>query len=238
LQVILVIAGSTWGLQRAHAETIGMFTGSWPMTSSEVAYKDKQAINDLFVSFESNFQNSFSFNGAISNYSEGGSGPCSIFDRICETWSGTLSGGSVAFVGSDGSVEYTFTGTITGGSFSGYYACSNEELSVCSDNNDASFSFTSRWTNGWVSEGTVNVKSCVIAGCGPFTGGTLSMTTTVGPEPSSMTLLCSGIVAVAIFLRRRTKRLSGQARQHLHTASFIRRRTETQPALSSYRTKT
>ena len=205
LLLIFVILGSTCGVQRAHAATVNMFTGTWRVDSPDAAYRDKQSISNLEGLF--GFQGRFSFNGSISNYSDGQ--VCPIPSTCMEVWSGTFSGGSVSWGGSTNqSVEYLFTGTITDGSFSGDAGCNSE--GECSNSNRATFSFTSTWTNGWRSDGTLLVDSCTaFLSClsAPGSIGSLSITT-MTPEPGSMTLLGSGILAVAVFLRRRVRNSS------------------------------
>ena len=209
----LVILGSTWGVGRAHADTIGMFTGSWSLeTAYDSASRQDQSIHGLDGS-GSTGQQRLSFDGSISDYSS--SGTCAPDFRLCtETWSGVFSGGTVSFDGyapQAGGVYYSFTGTILGGSFSGLFDC--DYGGECLWANEAMFSFISTSTsvmtplgqllNGWSSQGTFSVESTL----GPTSIGTLTMTTTSVPEPGSMTLLGAGIGAVATLRRRRRSRV-------------------------------
>ena len=127
---VFAILGNTWGVGRAHADTIGMFTGSWYVdTENDSASRQDQSIHGL-VGFGSTGEVHLSFDGSISDYSS--SGTCAPDFRLCtETWSGVFSGGTVSFDGytpQAGGVYYSFTGTILGGSFSGLFDCTTEGI--------------------------------------------------------------------------------------------------------------
>ena len=123
------------------------------------------------------------------------------FETICTyQWSGTFTGGSVSIVASSQDnngqwVDHESTGTITGGGYSGNGTCFTDF--PCSVSLEETVGFTSTWTNGWRSDGTLDLGSV-----GDPLNGTLNMTT-VTPEPGSMMLVGLGIAAIATFIRRR-----------------------------------
>jgi hypothetical protein len=215
---VLVILGSTAGVRPAHADIVGLFTGSWYMQSNsgDLAAGDDQSIDRLFSlpGAVSGFDGFFWYTGSISNYSHLGAG-CSWIGAPCtESWSGEFSGGTVTFgsIRPDPLGEYEFTGVITGGSFHGEIFCAPDD---CLGSNEATFSFVSTWTryfsfasgellNAWSSRGTMNATSACLGTCGGYTYGPLTMTTSTVPEPGSMALLGAGIGAFAV--RQRQKR--------------------------------
>jgi hypothetical protein len=194
--LFFAILGSICGVQRAQADEVPLFSGAWQVDSNSVAFKSDQSIDGLMAQFGS-IPGSFSFNASISDYSNDlGCTPPNFIDGCVENWSGTYSGGAVSLIAGD-SGAYMFTGAITSGSFSGIEVC--DSFMGCNLENRAAFDFTSTWTNGWSSDGSLIVDS-VAANRG--SKGILSMRT-VTPEPSNMILVPSGIIIVAVFLRRR-----------------------------------
>jgi PEP-CTERM motif-containing protein len=216
---VFAILGSTWGVGRAHAGTIGLFTGSWQLESPDGTGFQDQTVFSLQGPISSTVFARVDFIGSISGYSEQGSG-CDKFGAPClVTWSGILSGGTVSFdacCSQTGPINYSFTGQITGGSFGGEMFCDFDE---CVGENRGMFSFISTATsfvlppggpevlNAWSSQGTFSYRGCV-GQCGPDTFGTLTMTTVTTPEPGSVTLLGAGMAAVATLRRRRRSRVA------------------------------
>jgi hypothetical protein len=206
----LAILGSAWGPPRASAEIIDVFTGSWQLQSYIwTAWGQNQRIPSIEGPIDSTRTARFGFDGVVTDYSNQEEYP-TPWGGFQETWSGLLSGGTVSFVAYSWAMggEYSFAGTITGGSFAGQLVC-EEYIGDCLWENVATFSFISSGvsapgspdvpTRGWLSEGTFSVMST-----SGYSTGTLSMTTTAVPEPGSMMLLGAGIAVFAV--RGRTRR--------------------------------
>ena len=184
---------------RAQAQTIvPELTGTTTVFSFGFgAYQCSQSIEGLEGQFVSNLAVVLSFNGSTSNCAI--AQQCQYFPNtfVCtDQWSGTYSGGSVSLF-TVGVPDIHATGTINpGGSFSGEETCALDH--PCVFTQQAMFDFTSTWTNGWRSDGTLLVFSD-----GAGNDGILNMTT-VTPEPGSMMLVGLGIAAIGTFIRRRS----------------------------------
>ena len=212
VQLFILLLGfilGGWGVGTAHADfTPDMFTGTWQIYCLEdpgcVALHESQSLSPMTFQVNANVTGLFSFNGSVSDYSDDGGCTPPTPDCI-EWWGGSFSGGSVFFTAYDNlSNDVSFTGMITGGTFSGVKACFMEDGYLwCGDNEEGRFAFISpAWGKGWKSVGTFHFFS----GYGPEpdmfgSNGTLTMTTTAVPEPSGMALLGSGLIAVASFVR-------------------------------------
>jgi hypothetical protein len=208
---VLVIVGSTWGVQRAQAEPVDMFTGSWNVGAHGIpSGLDQTAYAAVDTS---TFSGIFMFNPEV--------GVCNCPPSeypppdSSVSWSGTFDGGSVHadVYGSNPNTqfpEWEFDGAITGGSFSGGATDEGFEYST---GNQQMLSFTGTWSLvdpitgalspiGWRSEGTLDDSANAGIGYGYTAEGTLTLMTCTTPEPAGMTLLGLGMIAVG-FLRRR-----------------------------------
>lgn len=92
---IVAVLGNTWVIQRAHADTVNAFTGSWSVEfGGQYAFMDRQGFSGLTVLFGSDFVGFFSSYPSISNYSDNQGCRESLPCR--ENWSGTFDDGSVS----------------------------------------------------------------------------------------------------------------------------------------------
>src|SRR5271170_4121316 len=213
LLLFVAILGSTWGAQRAYADTVSEFTGTW--YTGDLGYAgtlQDESING--AAFLYPFGADGSHQGIVTSVpvTAGTLRPdCAFNSSSCPgyvSWGGTFVGGIMdMFIDFDDSPA--FTATITGGSYSGH---NNGGVYPYEDIDDAqTFTFTGQWPNGWTSVGTFSGDYADFQGF-PGGSGSLTMTTTTAPttvpEPGGVTLLGTGMVLAAAFLRLRLRNSS------------------------------
>jgi PEP-CTERM motif len=204
LLLFVAILGSTWGAQRAHADTVSAYTGTWFTRDVPPSAYDESYID--YVGFdENNGVEPFFYSAPVTS----GTLRTCTSDTCSESYSGTFVGGTLTMYVDDPAPP-AFIATITSGSYSGYnqIPCFYPD---CFANDGQTINFTGVWANGWTTVGTASVGfDDSVAGNPDF--GTLTMTTTTAPttvpEPGSMTLLGTGMVLVAAFLRLRLRNSS------------------------------
>jgi hypothetical protein len=212
LLLFIAILGSTWGAQRAYADTVSEFTGTWE--TGQFGYGgtllDESSSGPVFF-------DSFGADGSHVGFflsfpvTAGTLRPECDFYGSCPgfvSWGGTFVGGIMNMYVDTDAFGPTFTATITGGSYSGF---DNSLVPPFNESNDEqSFAFTGQWPNGWTSVGTFTGDYAADEGIyGGF--GTLTMTTTAPttvPEPGGMTLLGTGMVLLVASLRLRLRNSS------------------------------
>jgi PEP-CTERM motif len=210
LLLFVSILGSTWGAQRAHADTVSEFTGTW--YTSELGYagtnQDESTTGPvIFDNFGPDGSHELFF---LSFPVTAGTLRPDCVDFGCSaSWGGTFVGGIMnMYLDTDG-FGPIFTATITGGSYSGFSNGLPPDFTETGD--EQTFTFAGQWPNGWTSVGTFTggygVDGDVLGGSGILTMTTTTAPTTV-PEPGSMTLLGTGMVLVVASLRLRLRNSS------------------------------
>ncbi len=204
LLLFIAILGSTWGAQRAHADIVSLYTGTWDTRGvGGSAYDESYNETTGPLLFDpSNGVEPFFFTAPVTS----GTLRTCTSDTCSESYSGTFVGGTISMY-IDDPAPPAFIGTITSGSYSGY----NQVPCVypdCYAYDGQTINFTGVWANGWTTVGTLSAGyDDSIAG--PPGYATLTMTTTTAPstvpEPGSMTLLGTGMVLVVASLRRRLR---------------------------------
>jgi hypothetical protein len=203
LLLFVAFLGGTWGAQRAHADTVSEFTGTWDSLIQINDFgHDENPGTVLFNPFSADSSYSFV---VINPTTAGTLNTCTSYPCY-EGWSGTFVGGTMSFNLTDNyPTPPAFTATITGGSYSGFESC--PEFPPCFFDDSQTFTFTGQWANGWTSVGTFSA-AFEQDGVEPGSSATLSMTTTAPsavPEPGGITLMGTGIILVVASLRLRLR---------------------------------
>jgi hypothetical protein len=208
LLLFIAILGSTWGAQRAHADTVSEYTGTW--YTEQYGYDgvnpDQSVIGPVvFNPFGADgLHEGFFFTSPVT----AGTLPNCTSNPCYTAYSGTFVGGTMNFYVDTDGFGPTFTATITGGSYSGDEDFDEDTFPYVSFDNTQTFTFTGQWANGWTSMGTFSGGFSTNDGL-PGGNGIISMTTTTAPttvpEPGGMTLLGTGMVLVVASLRRRLR---------------------------------
>jgi hypothetical protein len=208
LLLFIVILGGTWGVRRAHADTVSEFTGTWfTQYVGGSAYDESYNETTGPILFNPNADGvePFFFTAPVTS----GTLRTCTSDTCSESYSGTFVGGTISMY-IDDPAPPAFIGTITGGSYSGF----NQSpcfYPYCSAYDGQTLSFTGQWANGWTSVGTLSAGfDDSVAGPPGF--ATLTMTTTTAPttvpEPGGITLLGTGMVLLVTSLRLRVRNSS------------------------------
>jgi hypothetical protein len=210
LLLFIAVLGSTWGAQRAHADIVSEFTGTWytAQYGLDGFYRDQSSIGPVvFEPFGADgLHEGFFFSSPVTDGTLDpgcNSWPCGV------SWSGTFVGGTMNMYIDTDAFGPTFTATITGGSYSGDEGGMEPYYPWYSAGDGQTFTFTSApWGDDWTSTGTFTGG---FGGDGAIFGGegTLTMTTTTAPttvpEPGGITLLGTGMVLLVASLRLRLR---------------------------------
>jgi hypothetical protein len=205
LLLFVAFLGSTWGAQRAQADTVGEFTGTWTVYDSIIPFGSNENPGPVgFNQFGADGSHDAFFvinpvtDGTLFNC--GSSFPCNT------NYSGTFVGGTMTMC-LDECLSTTFTAPITGGSYSGdqtvpciYPYCSIDDYQT--------FTFTGQWANGWTSVGTFTAGFSQDGAEPSADSAAVSLTTTgrsAVPEPGGITLLGTGMILLVASLPLRLK---------------------------------
>jgi hypothetical protein len=152
----------------------------------------------------------FESDAVITSFSESGNCPGTEsfpFDtgipNCVEQWEGTAAGTVhlAALFNPDTTLNYiTAVGRITSATFSGEAICDSWPSDDCGFGTQVDMTFTAQWSNGWQSTGGADWDASAF---GTTTGGIGMTTVDPTPEPASMALLGSGIIAAACRMRKR-----------------------------------
>jgi hypothetical protein len=215
LLLFIAILGSTWGAQRAYADTVSEFTGTWYTPECFVGCDSYAGTLQDESSNGPVFFEPFGPDGSHELFflsfpvTAGTLRPDCVDFGCSASWSGTFVGGIVNFYLDTDAFGPTFTATITGGSYSGFNNGLPYPYNEVDD--EQTFAFTGEWANGWTSVGTFTGDYGEDEGF-PGGSGTLTMTTTTAPtavpEPGSITLLGTGMVLLVASLRLRLRNSS------------------------------
>ncbi len=153
----------------------------------------------LYVPYSGNL----SFAGTVVNYWE--DPPCGLYPDCDQYYGGDIAGGGVTFDTflefSSTDVEYLqFAGTINGGSFSGdnhlgfsaFDTYTSERIDIA---------FAGVWSNGWVSNGSIDIEWVDGVDFIWWQSGTMNLVTYT-PEPSTLALLGPGTLGLTAALWR------------------------------------
>jgi hypothetical protein len=220
LLLFIAILGSTWGAQRAHADIISAFTGTWETdyvgpSSYDESYNENSSgpvlIGNPNVAPPNVLDNP---NASLlmvffdKPVTAGTLRTCST-SSCAESYSGTFVGGTLSMYLDDPAPA--LTATITGGSYDGIHLspCMYE----CDDYDEQTIDFTGQWAKtGWTSVGTLYIYYTEALSGDDFGYATVNMTTTTAPttvpEPGGVILLGTGMVLVAASLRFRVRNSS------------------------------